>query len=279
MYKIINNKIIIQNKKDFVPQHILECGQIFRFEKIDKNYVVFSLDKKATIIETESNYEIVTNDIDYFINFFDLEHDYSSIKNKLINFNNEILNNAVNYGYGIRILKQSPFEMIISFIISANNNIPRIKSSIKKICEAYGKLIDNDYYAFPTLEDLSKANEDFFKSVGLGYRANYMVETLKLLKDIDFDNLKILSTQDLRNELMKLKGVGRKVAECIMLFGFNRLDVFPIDTWTKKVYNENFYVGDKNNNEIANYFVDFFGHLSGYAQQYLYYWKQTTKSK
>lgn len=273
MYKIDKQKIIIENKNDFIAKHILECGQIFRYELQNNDYVVYSLDKKAKIIENENCYIIETKDINYFIDFFDLATDYGKIKRDLFKFNNEFLNKAINFGYGIRILKQSPFEMIVSFIISANNNIPRIKASIKKICEAYGEKMD-DYYAFPTLDALSCADENFFKSVGLGYRASYMVETLQMLKTVDFDKWRELSTENLRKELVKLKGVGRKVADCIMLFGFNRAEVFPIDTWTKKVYEDNFFAGDKNNNQIATYFVDYFRDLSGYAQQYLYYWKQ-----
>lgn len=276
MYKIEGNKILIYNCDDFNPKHILECGQVFRYEKQDDCYIVYSLNKKAIIHPLVNGYAIETNDTNYFCHYFDLQTDYAKIKNELHKFNNEFLNKAINFGYGIRILKQSPFEMIISFIISANNNIPRIKNSIKKICESYGENM-GDYYAFPTCDKLCTASEEFFKSVGLGYRASYMVHTLQLLKNIDIDKLNQLDTSKLRLELESLKGVGRKVADCIMLFGFNKADVFPIDTWTNKVYLENFYNGEKSRNEIANFFVNYFGNLSGYAQQYFYYWKQKEK--
>ena len=278
MYKVKSDSIIIDNEKDFNPKHILECGQIFRYENLNENYIVFSGDKFAKIIKSTNGYIIKTNHPQYFAEYFDLNTDYAKIKNELKNYNNQFLNSAIDFGEGIRILKQDPFEMIISFIISANNNIPRIKNSIKKLCEAYGKKIDEDKYAFPTLKELQNASEEFFKSIGLGYRAPYMVETIKILNNIDLQQLSTLDTISLRKELMKLKGVGRKVADCIMLFGFQKQDVFPIDTWTHKVYTDYFYAGEKSNEQIANYFVKYFKNLSGYAQQYFYYWKQKTKN-
>lgn len=280
IYRIEGNKIVITNKEDFNIKHILECGQIFRYEKLENgDYIVFTGDKFATITETAQFYVIETTDPAFFVNFFDLDTDYSQIKIKLQNYNNSFLNNAINFGSGIRIIKNSPFEMIVSFIISANNNIPRIKKSIKLICEAYGKNIYKNHYSFPTLEALEKAEEKFFRSVGLGYRASYLVETIKMLKDMDLNALKQLDTPKLREQLVKLKGVGRKVADCIMLLGFNKMDVFPIDTWTNKVYLENFYQGEKTRPQIANYFTSLFGIFSGYAQQYFYYWKQQDDSK
>lgn len=280
IYELKGNKIIITNKTDFNIKHILECGQIFRYEKLGSGeYVVLVGNKFAKIAEYEQGYIIEAKDAPFFVNFFDLGTDYGKIKRQLINYSNTFLNKAINFGSGIRILKNLPFEMIISFIISANNNIPRIKKSIKLICQNYGKRIGENYYAFPTLSQLLKADENFFRSIGLGYRAPYLVETIKMLKSVNFNALKQLDTAKLREQLIKLKGVGRKVADCIMLFGFNRMDVFPIDTWTNKVYLDYFYSGDKTRPQIANYFTSFFGILSGYAQQYLYYWKQQEEGK
>ena len=133
IYKFENGKIIVTDKSQFNPEHILECGQVFRFGKDENNnYFVMSKNHKATIIETDTNYEIICDDVNYFINYFDLDTDYGKIKKDLSKF--DLLKEPIKYGYGIRILKQNLFEMVISFIISANNNIKRIQGIIEKIC-------------------------------------------------------------------------------------------------------------------------------------------------
>jgi len=165
-YEIQKNKIIIYNPTDFNAQQILDCGQIFRY-KIDGNVAtVHSLDKCARVITEEDAIVIETEDVDYFENFFDLKTDYSQIKKELKK--DKFLTAAVDYGYGIRILNNDTFEMIVSFIISQNNNIPRIKKSIEWLCENFGSKCD-DYFAFPTLEQLKKATDQDYKNAGLGY--------------------------------------------------------------------------------------------------------------
>ena len=162
--------------------------------------------------------------------------------------------------------------MIISFIISANNNIPRIKKILNNLCSLYGTRL-NDFYAFPTLNQLSRITTEEFKQIGCGYRADYLVESIQMLKSFNFESVNKMDTNELRCELMKLKGVGRKVADCILLFGFHRTDVFPTDTWIVKVYNEISGSNESKSNakNISDWFVDKYKCLSGYAQQYLYY--------
>ena len=165
---------------------------------------------------------------------------------------------------------------IISFIISANNNIPRIKQIIENICKSYGENM-GDYYAFPTLDRLVTIPEEFFTNIKCGYRDKYLYKTIQMLKDIDLDYLDTLPTLELKKELMKLQGVGSKVADCIMLYGFHRLDVFPTDTWIKKVYVD--FCGGVGTDEkiVRSYFVNRYEELSGYAQQYLFYNKRSSK--
>lgn len=273
MYKVENNKIIITNTADFNTTHILECGQVFRFKKIaEDTYIIFSLDKVAKIVTYQDLIEIETTDVDYFVNYFDLDTDYGKIKQDLSKF--EILKEPIKYGYGIRILKQDLFEMIISFIISANNNIKRIQGIIEKICEFCGTKI-GDFYAFPTLEQLTKCTVQDFKRFGAGYRAEYLHKVCRQLQEVDLEKIAKIPSCDARKMLCSLMGVGPKVADCILLFGLNRQDVFPVDTWIMKVYTDMFGGTLTNRQQIANYLVNYFGsNMSGYAQQYLFYYKR-----
>lgn len=267
---IIEKKFIkIFDKNDFNPEHILECGQIFSYEKIDNYYVVYSKDKAAKIVENEDGYVIETDDPKYFEVFFDLKTDYSKIKTYLKKF--DILKEPIKFGSGIRILRQDLFETLISFIVSANNNIKRIQLIINRIRQKFGTCL-GEYYAFPTREHLLKATEEDFLQMGAGYRAKYLY---KVLRQIDEDVLREwqrMPTMQLRQKLISLAGVGPKVADCILLFGFSRGDVFPVDTWIEKMYRK-FYTKDEQitREKIRHNLTQEFGELSGYAQQYLFY--------
>ena len=165
--------------------------------------------------------------------------------------------------------------MIISFIISANNNIKRIQLIIENICKRFGNRI-NDYYAFPTLKELEKASEEDFKGCGAGYRAKYLYKVVRELQNFNINEIYRLESENAIEKLLTLSGVGPKVADCILLFGFNKQDCFPVDTWIKKVYNE-YFAKEKTENvkQIRKKLVSIFGNLSGYAQQYLFYYKRS----
>ena len=269
-YTIYKDYLEIENDDDFDIKHTLECGQVFRFKPTEFGYKLYAGVHKADIICQKHTTKIFCKSPKFFVNYFDLETDYAKIKLDLKG--DDMINRGISYGKGIRILKQDPIETIISFIISANNNIPRIKSIIENICKNYGEKFD-DYFGFPTLEQLSGIELEFFKEIKCGYRDKYLFETIKMLKEIDFESLKNLPTKELKTELLKLKGVGGKVADCILLFGFSKTDVFPTDTWIKKVYVEK--TGDLKSSasKISEYFVNLYGKNSGYAQQYLFYEK------
>ena len=182
------------------------------------------------------------------------------------------LESAIDYGKGIRILNNNPLEMVIEFIISQNNNIPRIKGIVEKICEGYGKNM-GDYYAFPTLESLKSIPLEFFTNIKCGYRDKYLYDSIAMIYNgvVDLEKIKSMKTPEAREELMKLKGVGRKVADCILLFGYHRTDVFPTDTWVVQAYNKLYNKDYHNAVKISEFFVEKFGDLSGFAQQYLFY--------
>lgn len=268
------NKIIVTDLKDFNIVQTLDCGQIFRYKIKDNIAIVNSLNKQA-IIETQENQTIInTNDVDYFEHFFDLKTDYGEIKNALRK--DKFLCEAIDYGSGIRILNNDAFEMIVSFIISANNNIPRIKKSIEYLCEKFGTNM-GEYFAFPTLAQLKTATVDDFKMAGLGYRASQMFETVQNLSNNDLENLKHMDKEEQFQFLLKLKGVGEKVANCILLFGLGVKDVFPVDTWINKVYNVLTNTNETNRKKITKELTDKYGKLSGYAQQYFFYYYRDNK--
>jgi len=268
-YKIEKDKIIVEAGDDFDIEHILECGQIFRFYKFaDGSYSVCSGDKFAKIMKNNKNYVIFSKDAGYFADFFDLETDYSKIKNELKK--DKVLAKTIPFGKGIRILKNNPLEMIFSFVISANNRIPRIKKIIEAMCEKAGENM-GEYYAFPTIEKLASLPLNFYLGLGAGYRAKYLFKLARELSGVDLNEKNKLETKELRNWLISLSGVGPKVADCILLFGFNRMDVFPIDTWTSKVYETFYNEGAKTREQMREHLVKRFGIYSGYAQQYLFY--------
>ena len=267
-YKCEKDGIKIVGKEDFVPSHILECGQIFSYQKNGDIWQVFAQDKMAEIVENETGYVIKTTDPKYFENFFDLKTDYALVKKQLLKF--DIMKEPIEFGHGIRILKQNLFEMLLSFIISQNNNIKRIQLILNRIREKFGKNMGG-FYAFPTREELLTATQEDFAALGAGYRDKYLFNVLRQVSEKDLEEWKNLDTKTLRQKLISLSGVGPKVADCVLLFGYGRGDVFPVDTWIEKMYNR-FYTPLSNREQIRNNLVGQFAELSGYAQQYLFYY-------
>lgn len=271
-YILEKDCIKIYDKEDFNPEHILECGQVFCYDKIGDEYIVYPQDKVASIKEFDDYYLIKTKNPSFFEFFFDLNNDYGEIKQELNK--HEVMQKPIKFGHGIRILNQNLFEMTISFIISSNNNIKRIKFILNNLRKNLGNLIEKDIYSFPSFEKLYSCDEEFFKKMGAGYRANYLYKILRQIDNNIFERMKNLPTNELRNELIKLSGIGPKVADCILLFGFHRGDVFPVDTWIEKVY-KTYFSDISDRNKIRQNLIDEFGDLSGYAQQYLFYYQRS----
>ncbi len=270
------DRLIILDTQDFDVVQTLNCGQIFRFVINGNEALVYSKDKCAKIDWDKNKIEINTKDIDYFYNFFDLNTDYSKIKKILKE--DELLSSAIDYGAGIRIINNDAYEILISFIISANNNIKRIKNSIEYLCSHFGKNMGN-YYAFPTLDELKKATIKDYKNAGLGYRAEQMYETVQKLEIKDFNRLIKMPKDEQYKFLLSLKGIGEKVANCIMLFGLGVKDVFPVDTWINKVYNNITNTKTTDRKKITKELTNKYKELSGYAQQYFFYYYRDNKLK
>ena len=278
----------IKNQDSFDLTHIFECGQCFRWERIDENtYIGIVLNRVIKVIKEKD--EIIfkssmEDGLDSFIeDYFDLKTNYNIIKKDLSQID-DYLKNSTEFGSGIRILHQDLWECIISFIISANNNIPRIKKIIEKISKEYGNKIifeGKEYYSFPTPEQLSKATISDLRNLGLGFRDKRVYKTTQMIlqKEIDINKLKEIDDSSyIREELLKLDGVGEKVADCIMLFSLRRFDVFPIDVWVRRVMND-LYIHNENEEKVSKKELQklaqakFLG-IPGLAQQYLFYWRR-----
>lgn len=270
-YQISQNKLVLAVSPEFNIYDICHCGQLFRYFDYDSHTKIIAGDKIAVILP-EKNGEIVieTSEPKWFANYFDLDNDYFAIQSKLKS--NDFLSRAIDFGKGIRILRQELFETFLSFIVSQNNNIKRIQSSLNLLSRDYGECIDGDY-AFPALETLKNLDERYFASIGTGYRARYLAEFVRGYDALMEQRFNKMATAEIRKELMKYIGVGGKVADCILLFGLHRMDVFPVDTWIDKVARQEFGLNGSRTS-MANALVSKFGELSGYAQQYVFYYKR-----
>lgn len=269
---------------------IFDCGQCFRWNKEQDGSYTGVFGENVLNVSREGNTVtfkgICNGNIEEICrNYFDLDRDYNDIRDKLSKID-ENLKVSVEYGKGIRILNQDLWETIISFIISANNNIPRIKGIIERLSKEYGKKITyegKDYYTFPTPESLSKATVQDFRNLGLGFRDIRLYEATNMIinKEVDLEKLKDMNTLEAREELLKLSGVGPKVADCILLFSnLKRFDVFPIDVWVRRVMNE-LYIKKEDETKVTKKEIQKladskFGDMQGLAQQYLFYWKRET---
>lgn len=278
-------KTLIFSNEYFSPKDTLECGQIFRYFKLcDNEYLVISKNKPCILKEEDNQVFLTFNSCDeqYFYNYFDLATDYNGIYQRAIASKYQILAKSAKLGKGVRILKQDSEETLFSFLISQNNNIPRIKNSLNKICELLGEkgeFCGYEYYSFPTLEKLLSVGEEFYKNCGLGYRAEYILIVANQIKNGLLTQIKHLSQEQVKQRLMQIKGIGEKVADCALLFGFNYTKSFPVDTWIEKIYREDFNGALEDRKKITKFFTEQFGLDSGYFQQYLFYFKRTLSKK
>ena len=295
------NSIILENVKDFNIKQILECGQCFRWERItDTDYIIVAYRRVIEVIQEGSTVTILNTNMKDFNEiwkqYFDLEVNYGEIKEELSK--DELLRKSVEFGYGIRILNQDPFEMLISFIISARNSIPSIMKTIKKISERWGDRIeykDNIYYAFPTPEQLKEVSLEEIKETGASFRSKYIVDTISKvnaaldaknngelteeLEQFDLEYIKSLPVDECHKALQNFMGVGAKVADCIMLFSMSKHSAFPVDVWIKRAMIHFYLAPDVSLNKIRVFGREKFGELAGLAQQYLFYYARENNIK
>ncbi len=275
-----NNNIILKEVCDFNLAHIFECGQCFRWNlQDDGSYLGVA---KGHALKIRQDCDTVTffntseqefNNIWY--DYFDFSRDYSKIKDTLSK--DEVLKTAIPFGCGIRILKQELFETVISFIISASNNIPRIKKIVELLCKNFGEKTEYDgktFYIFPTCEKLALLSLEDLSVIRAGFRDKYILAAAKKFAsgEISADNFSVLSSSDSKKLLMSMYGIGSKVADCILLFGLSRTDSFPVDVWVKRIMETLYLKTETKNSEIEKFATDRFGEFSGLAQQYLFFY-------
>lgn len=287
-------KIVLSNIESFELKDIFDCGQCFRWNvQEDGSYTGIFEENVLNVKKEKGNIVIkgiCPKDLKETIEqYFDLNRDYDQIKETLSKVD-ENMKTSIQYGKGIRLLNQDLWETIISFIISANNNIPRMKGIIERLAKKYGNKItwqEKDYYTFPTAEQLKDVSIKEYRELGLGFRDKRLYETTQMIvsKQIDLEKMqKNPNTFEVREQLLTLSGVGPKVADCILLFStLKRLEVFPIDVWVRRVMNDLYMkqpdetkVSKKQIEKVAN---EKFGNLAGLAQQYLFYWRREQNSK
>ena len=279
--------IIIKGIRNFELNHIFDCGQCFRWEKQENgNYIGVAYGK---VLEIEKRNEDIiiynTNEEEFkeiWLKYFDLFRDYGTIKQLLSK--DPLLKKAVEFGNGIRILNQEPFELILSFIISSNNRIPMIKRGIKNISEKWGKKIiykEKEYYSFPKLEEIKDATLEELSACGLGFRAKYIKKTIEDIYNKKYDVSWIVKqdAETCHEELQKFTGVGPKVADCIMLFSMEKHSAFPVDVWVKRAMQHFYLAPELSLKKIREFGIDKFGELSGFAQQYLFYYARENNIK
>lgn len=265
MYKEINGKILVDKSDTFDLKQISQSGQCFRLKQISENeFIAITQNHYVVISLTEKGYEFDCSMSDFeetWFSYFDLETDYIFYQNKMVE--DEFLKSAIEYGGGIRILRQDLWEMIVTFIISQRNNIPRIQKSVEALCKSYGNrlttICGEDIYSFPTLSQLRGKD---LSVASLGYREKYIKELCEM-RETDLLQIRNQDDETAKNILLRIKGVGEKVANCILLFGLHRMNSYPVDVWVKRLI-EDIYDGDFNPNLYNGY--------AGYVQQLQFYY-------
>lgn len=260
-----NGNTYISRDGLFEPSKTFDCGQCFRFERCEGGWQGIAMGRLLMVLDGGDMIALVgVDEPEYrriWESYFDLDRDYGEINAALSR--DAVVRNALNSAKGIRILRQDRWETLCSFIISQNNNIPRIKGIIGRLCEAFGERIDGGY-AFPSADRIASLTEEQLAPIRSGFRARYILDAARRVTDgrTDLDAVSAMSYDDAKKYLMQIKGVGNKVADCVLLFGYGFFDAFPKDVWIKRVIEK--YYGE-------NFDESIFKPYGGIAQQYLFY--------
>ena len=281
------NDVIIEEVKDFLLSQILECGQCFRFDEIDKEEYVVVANNRLLHIKQEKDtlifYDTTKEDVtEFWVHYFDLDKDYRQIKT-FLRRKDEKLRPIIKDRWGVRIINQDFHEALITFIISQNKQIPHIQKIVNDLSEKYGKYLgkinDKKYYAFPTINKLGTLTEKQWRDLKVGFRAPYLMDAAEMLSkrrlkyNTFFEYGNRIDEKYARNILTSIKGVGDKVANCVMLFSLGYTSSFPIDVWIKRIMETMYFGGDEvSKEEIAEFAKKTYGKYGGYAQQYLFYY-------
>ncbi len=266
------NNYIIKGIKNLDLAQTLDCGQAFRWS-VDTDGVWNGVVENRICRVSQNDDCITFYDCDeqlfscLYKRYFDIDRDYEAVLSAINQ--NEILKNASDMASGIRILRQDAWETVCSFIISQNNNIPRIKGIIDRLCSNFGEDLGGGNYTFPSAEKIAALSVEDLSVIRSGFRAKYILDAARKLTsgEVSVSKIETLSTADARAELMKIYGVGEKVADCVLLFSFARMDAFPKDVWIKRAMQKLF---DGNLPECAKDYA-------GIVQQYIFHYARMTK--
>ena len=269
--------IVIKKIKNFDLENTITCGQIFRFAKEDDNSFtiiisdrVINLKYDGTNLYVESNNE---DNLEYVVcEYLDLYRDYDSIINAIKSMDSKLAK-CLDDSIGLKMIKQNSLECIISYVISQNNSVRNIQNSLNLISEKYGKKVifrNKEYYLFPKLEKLVNITEEEFRECKVGFRDKYLVGIIKAInnKELDIDKIYSMNSSDAINYLISFKGIGMKVASCILLFAYQRFDVYPVDTWVKKFMLEDYGIEGETN--IRKFASETYKEYCGLAIQYMF---------
>lgn len=263
------NGILFKNVSDLDLAQTLDCGQSFRWEQQENgDFKGVAFDREVTARLNGGDFYILggkEEDSELWSEYFDLDFDYAAVRGELSELS-EVLKSAAGYAPGIRILKQDSWEALCSFIISQNNNIPRIKGIIKRLCENFGDKTADGGYTFPTAQRLAKLTVDDLAPLRSGFRAKYLIDAAQRVAsgEVDLDKIKTMPIDEARQALMTIKGVGPKVAECALLYGMHRLECFPMDVWMKRAMAV----------LLPELEVEDLGAYAGIAQQYIFHYSR-----
>jgi N-glycosylase/DNA lyase len=270
--------------KDFNLQKTLESGQIFHYKKVEGDAYLVATGKKALFVkQKEEKLYFSGASKEEIKNIFGLNDDLNKIYKEITkDGKDKILVNAIKKFSGTRIIQQDPFECLISYILSINSNIPRIKKNVEDLCKKYGKEVKINSYSinlFPSFERLKNVSLEEFEKLGFGFRAKFIKQTISLLPKIDLYSLQNKNFEEAKKELMSLPGVGEKVAECVLLYSFKKLEAFPVDIWMKRIMSKYYLKKEATIKEIKEFAKNYFGKYAGYAQLYLFLYAREMKIK
>ena len=269
--------LILTGIKNFIPAQILDCGQCFRWLSSNNSYIGITHGRRLEItLETGRVDKLILKNVtrDEFetiwCDYFDLGRDYGELRR--IYAADATLNEAITFSPGLRLIRQDPWEVLVTFILSQNSNIPRIKGMVARLCEIFGAAVPGGNstgggFSFPTPEALATLSADDLSAVKCGYRDKYIIDAARRVAEgrLNLENLQNKPSEDVRRALMEVSGVGPKVADCVLLYGFGRVERYPLDVWMKRV--------------MAKYYPEGFPReledTAGIAQQFLFHYARS----
>lgn len=262
------------NVSDFDLEKTLKCGQLFRYDKKENSYLISHRDRLFKIRQEKSQLLFSGVDREFISDFFRLNDDYEAIIKSISN--DEFMREVIDHNYGMRLMRQDPWECLISYMCSARNTIPKIKQNLSMISETFGSRIfheEHEGFSFPAPGTIS--NHDALRACKIGFRSAFIYEANKKIDEKKLIDLRNSSYEYAKAELTKIKGIGDKIADCISLFSLDKLDAFPIDTWIRKVMTEHYFIAKKaSDSKIRALASDYFGKFRGYANQYLFFYRR-----